>query len=140
MSKKRQLLFRLCFLAALLSLYPAFVLGFTWIHVLRSEFQGGRHGMLDAYRHALASAVVSYTIGEWPVDLMTRLMERNHQASHEMDRHNNRIGARIGSSVQAFGQIEPAVRLAARDGAVDAKDGDQIRWLPKPEWRERKLW
>jgi hypothetical protein len=96
--------------------------------------------MLDAYRHALASAVVSYTIGEWPVDLMTRLMERNHQASHEMDRHNNRIGARIGSSVQAFGQIEPAVRLAVRDGAVDAKDADQIRWLPKPEWRERKLW
>lgn len=96
--------------------------------------------MLDAYRHALASAVVSYTIGEWPVDLMTRLMERNHQASHQMDRHNNRIGAKIGSRVQGFNQIEPAVRHAVQDGAVDAKDADQIRWLPKPEWRERKLW
>ena len=41
--------------------YPAVVLGYTWTYVLMSDFEGGRHGPLDAYRHTLASAFVSYT-------------------------------------------------------------------------------
>ena len=71
---------------------------FTWSHVLRSDLKGGRHGQLDAYRHALASATVSYTVGEWAVSLTTWVFESGGKDSNKMDIHNNRIGAKIGSA------------------------------------------
>lgn len=140
MNKKRKTSRRLYALAALLSIYPVSVLVFTWSHVSRSDLEGGRHGQLDAYRHALASATVSHTLGEWAVDLVTCIFEWNDKQSNEMDRHNNRIGASIGSNVKSFREIEPAVRRAVLNGTVDSDDLDQITWLSSNKWRDGRFW
>lgn len=140
MKKKRKLLWRFCALTAVLSAYPLCVLAFTWSHVLSSDLKGGRHGQLDAYRHALASATVSHTLGEWAVDLVTGVFEWDDKDSNKMDRHNNRIGAGIGSGVESFREIEPAVLQSVRKGAVNAIDINQITWLPADKWREGSLW
>jgi hypothetical protein len=140
MIKKRKLLRRLCVLSALLSVYPICVLVFTWSHVLSSDFEGGRHGPLDAYRHALASAVVSYTSGEWAVTVATSVLEWNDKDSNKMDRHNNRIGAMIGSRVESFRDIEPIVRKAVLNGEVGTTEVNHITWLAESEWRDGRLW
>jgi hypothetical protein len=57
-----------------------------------------------------------------------------------MDIHNNRIGAKIGARAGAFREIEPAVRQAVVNGRVHASDLDQIKWLPKDQWRDGRLW
>jgi hypothetical protein len=126
--------------AALLLVYPVLVIGYTWSHVLRSDLEGGRNGQLDAYRHALASAVVSHTMGDWAVRVVTSVFERDDGQSNVMDRHNNRVGSSIGSRVAGFGEIEPAVRAAVLGGAVDAADPDRITWLPAAKWRDGRLW
>jgi hypothetical protein len=51
----------------IMSLYPAFILGYTWFHVANAPFLGGRNGPLDAYRHTLASALVAYTLDQRPI-------------------------------------------------------------------------
>jgi len=113
---------------------------FTWSHVLRSDLKGGRHGQLDAYRHALASATVSYTLGEWAVDVTTWIFESGKKDSNKMDIHNNRIGARLGTKAESFGDIEPAVRSAVLNGTVSSVDTEQITWLSSDRWRDGKLW
>ncbi len=140
MKKQRKLLRRLCVLAVVLSIYPLCVLTYTWSCVLRSDFTGGRHGPLDAYRHALASAVVSYSLGEWGVDLMTRLMESKGKDSNLMDSHNNRIGTQIGTHSKSFKELEPSVRQFVSDGTVNATDANQITWLPEEKWRDGRMW
>lgn len=127
-------------LALLASIYPAFVLGFTWSFVLKSDLQGGKNGPLDAYRHTLASAVVSYTIGKSAVRLFTELVESRHKNSGIMDRHNNLIGASIGSECKSFRELEPAVHQAVLNGSVDSKEPWQITWLPEKEWHEGRFW
>lgn len=127
-------------LALFLSLYPAFVLCYTWIHVFKSDLRGGRHGPLDAYRHALASSVVAYTLGEPTVNVITRLFESSGRDSNQMDGHNNRIGARIGVQSQSFFDLEPSVRQCVLSGAVDSADMDQITWLPEKQWRDGRIW
>jgi hypothetical protein len=102
--------------------------------------EGGRHGQLDAYRHSLASATVSYTLGEWAVNLVTRVFEWDDKDSNGMDRHNNRIGAGIGSRAKSFREIEPAVLKSVRKGAVNATEPNQITWLPVDKWRDGRLW
>lgn len=124
----------------LLGAYPAWVLGYTWMHVFRSELQGGKNGPLDAYRHALASAVVSYTLGEGSVRFVTATMESGGKRSNRMDRHNNRIGAAIGATVESFADLEPAVRQRVHDGAAQTPDPDRITWLPREEWRDGRIW
>ncbi len=57
-----------------------------------------------------------------------------------MDRHNNRIGAAIGSKAKSFADIEPAVRALVQQGAVEARDPEQITWLPPGDWRAGWLW
>lgn len=131
---------RLCLVGLFLAVYPALVLLYTWHHVLKSDFEGGRNGMLDAYRHALASAVVSYTLGNWAVDLTTRLCESGQRPSNRMDTHNNRLGAKIGDEVKSFAQIESTVRQAVARGAMGSTDADQITWLPRSTWRAAKFW
>ena len=120
--------------------YPLCVLAFTWSHVLRSDLSGGRHGQLDAYRHTLASATVSYTLGEWAVNLTTSVFEWDDKDSNKMDRQNNRIGAGIGSTVESFSEIEPAVLQSVRKGAVNSADLNQITWLSVQKWRDGRLW
>ena len=140
MKNDRKLLRKVGALAILLGVYPAFVLGYTWGCVLRSDLRGGRHGPLDAYRHALASSVVAYTLNEAAVDLITGLFEAKGKASNRMDGHNNRIGARLGAHADSFRDLEPAVRQAVGNGAVDAADRDQITWLPENRWRDGWIW
>ncbi|HEX2546020.1 MAG TPA: hypothetical protein VHL79_14150 [Ramlibacter sp.] len=126
--------------AALLSAYPAFVLGYTWSHVARAALPGGRHGPLDAYRHALASAVVAFTLGPRPVDWVTSVMESSSKPSNAMDRHNNRLGAMVGSQARSFADVAPTVRALVQQGTVEAADPDQTTWLPPGEWRAGWLW
>jgi hypothetical protein len=137
---KPKLLRRACALAFLLSLYPVGVVAFTWSHVLRSDLKGGRNGQLDAYRHALASATVAYTLGEWAVNVTTWIFESGGKDSNKMDIHNNRIGARLGATAESFSEIEPSVRCAVLNGAVSSLDSHQITWLPSSHWRDGKLW
>ncbi len=137
---KRPLWRRLLILGIVLGSYPAFVLVYTWSFVLASELPGGKNGPLDAYRHALASSVVSYTLGESAVDLVTLLMEAKGRDSNLMDRHNNRVGSRIGSQVKTFSELEPAIRQAVSIGAMNAADPQQITWLPEKKWRKARWW
>lgn len=139
--KRRNSLSRLLFASAILiATYPACILVYSWFHVLKSDFEGGRHGQLDAYRHALASATVSYTLGEWAVNLTTVMLECAGKDSGKMDIHNNRIGADIGSKASSFREIEPTVREAVMNGAVDATRSDQITWLAASKWRDGRFW
>lgn len=126
--------------ATTLLIYPAFVIGYTWTHVLRSDLEGGRHGPLDAYRHTLASAVVSHTLGEWAVELVTAVFESSGKDSNKMDRKNNSIGAAIGRSAGSFGELEPRVRKQVSEGSELSDVAGQITWLPSDRWRESKLW
>jgi hypothetical protein len=137
---KKKLLKRAVAFALVLSLYPAGVMIFTWRSVLQSDFEGGRNGQLDAYRHSLASATVSYTLGEWAVDLTSWIFESGGKESNQMDMHNNRIGAKIGSTVRTFSDIEPAVRRAVENGNESATNAEQITWLPSAKWRDGKFW
>ncbi len=121
---------------ALAAAYPAFVLAFTWIQVARSSLPGGRNGPLDAYRHTLASAVVSYTLGPRAVDLATWILERGEKDSDLMDRHNNRIGAEIGIEAHSFSEIDANVKSRVSLGAVDAAEDSQVRWLSPDRWRD----
>ena len=140
MKTKRKLLLRLTALTVLLSIYPLSVLTYTWTCVFRSDLEGGRHGPLDAYRHALASAVVPYTLHERAVDLITTLMESRGKDSNKMDRHNNRIGAQIGASSKSFHDLEPAVRQSVLNGTINSTNANQITWLPKEKWRRARIW
>ena len=140
MMKKKRLLLRVVILAVVLLIYPAFVLGYTWTYVLRSNLEGGRHGPLDAYRHALASAVVSHTLGEWAVNLVTTVFESSGKESNRMDRKNNSIGAAIGHSSESFAELEPRVREQVSSGAVLSEVVGQITWLPEERWRDSKFW
>jgi hypothetical protein len=140
MKKKRKMLIWFCALALVLCAYPAFVLGYTWSCVFKSDFQGGRHGPLDAYRHALASSVVSYTLGRSAVDLVTTLCESGGRRSNRMDSHNNRIGATIGLRSRSFFDLEPSVRRFVLKGTVNSTNTDQITWLPEKEWRNARIW
>ncbi len=140
MKNKRKIVRRLGVLALLLSVYPLFVLIYTWTFVYRSNLEGGRQGPLDAYRHALASAVVSYTLDERAVHLVTSVMESNGKDSNKMDRHNNWIGAQIGNHSKSFRELEPSVRQHVLEGAVNSTDTNQITWLPQENWRDGRIW
>ncbi len=140
MTNTRKWLRRIGMLALLLGVYPMGVLVYTWSCVAQSDFGGGRHGPLDAYRHALASAVVSYTLGGWAVDVVTGVMESDGGDSNRMDSHNNRIGVRIGATATSFRGLEPSVRRHVRDGTVNATDRNRITWLTKDKWRDRWMW
>ena len=140
MKRNRTLLRWIGALAVLLGAYPALVLGYTWTCVRRSDFPGGRHGPLDAYRHALASSVVAYTLGGPAVALITDLFEAKGKDSNRMDRHNNRIGATIGARSNSFRELAPAVLHAVQHGAAGSTNTDQITWLPEKKWSQAWMW
>lgn len=137
--KKRQRWPRLVIALAALGAYPLAVLAYVYWHSLTVGLPGGRHGPQDAYRHALASAVVAYTTSPRVVDWITAVMEPGNEASDRMDRHNNAIGAAIGAEAASFGQIWPQVEARVRAGRVDATDPHQITWLPPRQWRQLPL-
>ena len=138
--KNKKLLLKSFAVAAIVGIYPFFVLVYTWTCVFRSDLEGGRHGPLDAYRHALASAVVSYTLNERAVVFVSHLMESRKKESTRMDRHNNLIGARIGAAATSFHELEPAVLRSVSTGAANSEDADQITWLPEKKWRDGRIW
>ena len=136
----KQKLRRIIIIALILAVYPVTVLTYTWSYVLNSDLEGGRRGPLDAYRHTLASAFVSYTIGSWAVDFTTYVCESDRTESGRMDIKNNRIGARIGAETKSIWDIESNVRKAIKAGDVLSKDPEQITWCPKEKWSDSKLW
>jgi hypothetical protein len=140
MTKTRKWLRRGLWSGAVLGAYPLWVLMFTWSHVWGSDLPGGRHGPLDAYRHALASATVSYTLGEWAVHLVSTVFEGRGKDSNRMDIHNNRIGAVVGAQAHSFDELEPAVRQAVQQGQMSATDPLQITWLTEERWGKASLW
>lgn len=140
MKKYRKWLSRITISVVALSIYPLFVLGYTWFHVVRSDFEGGRHGPLDAYRHTLASAVVSYTLGERAVALVTCVFESQDKDSNHMDGHNNRIGAAIGSTSPSFAELESTVRQRVLAGSQSSCNPDQVTWLRMERWGDARLW
>jgi hypothetical protein len=138
--RKRPWRRRLVLLALVLAVYPAFVLTYTWSHVLQSPLPGGRHGPLDAYRHTLASAVVAYTLDARAIDLVNGVMERRGKRANAMDIHNNLIGAGIGARATRFSDIEPRVARSVAAGQIDAPLPDQTTWLPRDDWKEGFAW
>ncbi len=119
--------------------YPAFVLGTVYAHWFGADFQGGRNGPADAYRHSLASATVAYTSSPRVVDWVTAVMERDGRGGdmRAMDAHNNRIGALIGARAGSWGEMQAAVLRAVLDGGVNTHDPDRITWLPRERWLDR---
>lgn len=138
--RTRPWLRRLVLLALVLATYPAFVLTYTWSHVLQSPLPGGRHGPLDAYRHTLASAVVAYTLDARAIDLVNGVMERRGKRANAMDIHNNLLGAGIGSRAARFSDIEPMVARSVAAGQIEAPSPDQTTWLPQDDWKEGFAW
>ena len=125
--------------AALLAVYPAFVLVAVYSRFFAADLPGGRNGPADAYRHSLASAVVAYTTSPRLVDLVTQVMERGGEGNRgrAMDAHNNRIGAQIGAAAADWPAMNAAVLQAVREGAIDASEPDRITWLPPSDWQDR---
>jgi hypothetical protein len=123
-------------LAAVAAAYPAAVLSYVYWVTMTSNLPGGRHGPQDAYRHALASAVVAYTLSPRVVDWVTAVMEPSDDPGDLMDRHNNFVGASIGASAASFAEIRPEVERRVHAGRVNARDPERITWLPPSEWRQ----
>jgi len=138
--KKPKLFLKLAAIALAICIYPLCVLIYTWTFLFQSDLEGGRGGPLDAYRHTLASAVVSYTVGEWGVKVTTFLMESSGKDSNKMDYHNNQIGAKIGSDAKSFKEIESKVYKRVLAGTAYSKNTNQITWLEKERWHDGKIW
>jgi hypothetical protein len=140
LKKKRKLILKLGALFFAICIYPLFVILYTWSYVAKSDLEAGGNGPLDAYRHTLASSVVSYTLGEWAVDLITDIFESKRTDSSNMDKHNNRIGEKIGSHVKSFKDLEPSVRKHVLSGTSYANDPNQTTWLGRHRWHDRIFW
>ncbi|HSF70875.1 MAG TPA: hypothetical protein VLA25_01185 [Methylotenera sp.] len=124
----------------LLAVYPVCVLSYVWYHCLLSDFEGGKNGQLDAYRHALASAVVTYTSSPKLVAVATAVMERKGKPASLMDRHNNLIGVSIGETATSFNQINALVLQRVNEGTENAIEDSQVTWLARPYWEKSLFW
>jgi hypothetical protein len=123
----------------LVMFYPVFVLATVYSHWFAAGLPGGRNGPGDAYRHSLASATVAYTGSPRWMEWVTFVMERDGRGSdsREMDAHNNRLGARIGSEAKSWRSMQAAVWTAVQSGGIEAKNDNQITWLPPERWQNR---
>ncbi len=122
------------------AIYPAVVLSYVWYHCFISNFQGGKNGQLDAYRHTLASAAVAYTSSTKVVSVFTAVTEFGDEADNLMDRHNNSLGAELGCQAKTFAQINPLVIEYVNNGIENATVRNQITWLPKLLWQKSLFW
>lgn len=137
--RRRRLARRCLWVLAVLLAYPLAVLGATYAITLSSGLPGGSHGPCDAYRHALASALVAYTLSPSCVEWVTEFMEGDDaEASHVMDSHNNRVGIRMAASAANLADLLAKVRRAVEGGAEIERrtlsDRRRIVWLPEEEW------
>jgi hypothetical protein len=114
--------------------YPMWLMSYAYFFSLTSGLPGPRHGPQDAYRHALASAVLAFTISPRAVEWATSVMEAAEDPSSRMDRHNNAIGAQIGAETASFGQLRPQILSRVAAGRVNAADPRQVTWLPPNQW------
>ena len=121
-------------MVGLIAAYPLWLLGYVYWHSLTAGLPGARHGPQDAYRHALASAAVAYTISPVVVDWVTEVMEFADHPSSRMDRHDNAIGASIGAAADSFAQIRPQVLERVQAGRIGATDPQQASWMPPQQW------
>lgn len=121
-------------------IYGAFILSFVWWHCYQSQFKGGKNGALDAYRHTLASAMVAYTTSPKVVRLVTVMMERGNLPANLMDQHNNAIGAKIGSHASSITTLTNNVQQAVYQGSINAKNAQQITFLPVQYWQKSLFW
>ena len=126
---------------AMLVLFSVWLLGSTYSIVLRSGLPGGSDGPMDAYRHTLASAQLSYTIGPWSVRLFTVLTERHAERKRDdaMDRHNNLLGAAIGASSTSLRAVRAEVLHRVEAGIANAVDPARVTWLPRWYWSDGLL-
>ena len=131
---------KLLLLGLLLAVYPAFVLGYIWIHCYQSDFIGGRNGQLDAYRHTLASAVVAYTLSPRAVVIVTEIMERKGSVGNLMDQHNNALGSAIGVNAKSLYELNSRVINHIQHGAVNTSSRTQTTWLPRNFWSKSFFW
>jgi hypothetical protein len=125
---------------AISAIYPAIVLSYVWYHCVISDFQGGKNGQLDAYRHTLASAVVAYSTSPKVVSLFTAITEFGEEADNLMDRHNNSLGAELGYQAEVFAHINPRVIQQVNNGTENATNGNQITWFSKSFWEKSLFW
>ena len=121
---------------AFASLYPAAALTWVYWHTAHSGLPGGRHGPRDAYRHALASGFVAFTLSPDLVAAVSALTEGN-SPSGRMDRQNNAIGADLGAQAQSLTELRSRVLQAVASGQIEASDPHQMTWLPRENWSER---
>ncbi len=137
--RRRRIVRRCLWVLAVLLAYPLALVGATYAITLSSGLPGGSHGPCDAYRHALASAFVAYTLSPNCVEWVTDCMEgEDPEASHVMDAHNNRVGIRVAASATSLADLIGKVRRAVERGAEIAprtlSDRRRIVWLPEEEW------
>ena len=128
----------LCLLLPLL--YTMWILVQVYSAVWGSGLPGGGNGPADAYRHSLASALVSYTLSPRVIEAVTRLTERHADAADAMDRHNNRLGARIGAQAASLADTKAQIRRAVNAGQVYAPNDDQITWMPPSSWQNDRFY
>lgn len=124
---------------AVLLAFPLLLVGSTYAITFASRLPGGSNGPCDAYRHALASALVAYALSPRCVEWVTDWMEGDDdEAAHRMDAHNNRVGARLAGSSTSLAQLLARVRRAVDRGTVldgpRGSDPTRIVWLPEEEW------
>ena len=124
--------------AALMLAFAVWLLGSTYSIVLRSGLPGGSDGPMDAYRHTLASAQLSYVLGPGVVTVFTTLTERHPERNRDdaMDTHNNLLGAAIGAQAGSLREVRAEVLHRVRAGGVDRADPGQVTWLPSRYWSE----
>ncbi len=126
---------------ALALIFSFWLLASTYAIILRSGLPGGSDGPMDAYRHTLASAQLSYCLGSGVVTVFTRLTERHPERRKDdaMDTHNNLVGAAIGAKAHSLREVRAEVRHRVQAGGVDRTDPGQVTWLPAAYWSEGLL-
>jgi hypothetical protein len=138
-------------LTFLIGLFPATLLVAVWAHVFMSNLPGGRNGPLDAYRHMLASAYLSFALGPKSVEIVTTIMESCSKRSCQMDRNNNILGAKIGTEHSSLIDLEPAVtreifsmkeELARSVNPEDETPSalGRPKWLASRDWGSGMFW
>lgn len=126
--------FALAVVALALSFAWALLLSPFYAAAFLTGLPGMRGGPQDAFRHTLASAVVSRFISPAAVDWVTDATESGRTRNSRMDRHNNRIGRELGLRGGSATQLYGRVREQVAAGRADSDDPAVTTWLPEKNW------